>query len=177
LLTLDELKNWVHRDLTPTDRAMIVLASLNRPAQVAEIKSQGRACGLRAIDKWNVSQLLGRTKGLAISTPAGWEMSDAGEQHLRLPGVAKVRPAAVQVATDLRALLNKINDSDTRAFVEEAVACFELELYRAAVVMSWLAAVDVLKKEVLQSHLSAFNAKRGALTQNGRMHGQPTIWD
>jgi hypothetical protein len=48
----------------------------------------------------------------------------------------------------LRALLAKVKDADTRSFVEEAVQCYELELNRSAVVMSWVAAVHVLKKEV-----------------------------
>jgi hypothetical protein len=43
--------------------------------------------------------------------------------------------------------------------VEEAVECYEFELYRSAVVMSWLAAVHVLKKEVHQNHLAEFNAE------------------
>ena len=159
MLTLDELKNWVHRDLGNTDRALLVLGSLNKPSQVAAIKARGREAGLRAIEKWNLSGILRRTNGLAINTPAGWELSDAGKQHLRILGVTKVSPAAVQVATDLRALLDKITDADTRAFVEEAIECYELEFYRSAVVMSWLAAVHVLKNEVLQKHLAAFNAE------------------
>jgi hypothetical protein len=65
----------------------------------------------------------------------------------------------VQVATDLRELLTKVKDEETRAFVEEAVQCYEFELYRSAVVMSWLAAFHVLKKEVHTKHLATFNAE------------------
>jgi hypothetical protein len=96
---------------------------------------------------------------LAIKTNTGWELADAGKQHLKQLGVTKVSPAAVQVATDLRDLVARVKDDDTRAFVEEAVQCYELELYRSAVVMSWLAAFHVLKKEVHQKHLSAFNTE------------------
>ena len=63
------------------------------------------------------------------------------------------------MATDLRGLLPKVKDEATRLFVEEAVQCYELELYRSAVVMAWLAAVHVLKYEVHQRHLAAFNAE------------------
>ena len=86
MLTLDELKNWVHRDLGNTDRALLVLGSLNKPSQVAAIKARGREAGLRAIEKWNLSGILRRTNGLAINTPAGWELSDAGKQHLQDSG-------------------------------------------------------------------------------------------
>jgi hypothetical protein len=97
--------------------------------------------------------------GLAIRIPQGWEVTDAGRQHLRNLDVARIGPAAVQVATDLRAELANIADADTRAFVEEAIKCYEAELYRSAIVMSWLAAVDILHGHVHAKHLAAFNAE------------------
>jgi hypothetical protein len=102
---------------------------------------------------------LGKSGGQAIRTPQGWEITDSGRQHLRNLGVTKVSPAAVQIATDLRAQLSNIHDSDTSAFVEEAIKCYEAELYRSAIVMSWLAAVDVLHGCVHAKHLKAFNAE------------------
>ena len=63
------------------------------------------------------------------------------------------------MATGLRGQLEKIADDDTRAFVEEAISCFEANLYRSAIVMSWLAAVHVLQNHVVSNHLAAFNAE------------------
>jgi hypothetical protein len=74
-------------------------------------------------------------------------------------GLTRISPAAVQVATDLRALVPRIVNDNTRHFVEEAIKCYEAELYRSAIVMSWLAAIDVLHKEVHQNHLSALNTE------------------
>jgi hypothetical protein len=37
------------------------------------------------------------------------------------------------------------------------VQCYEYELYRSAVVMSWLAAMHILKVEIHKKHLSDFN--------------------
>jgi hypothetical protein len=37
--------------------------------------------------------------------------------------------------------------------------CFEAELYRSAIVMSWLAAIDVLHNYIHHNHLSAFNVE------------------
>lgn len=159
MLTVDDLKNWLHRDLGRADKLLLVLGSFDAPCQVEEIKARGKEAGFRTLEKWNISHILGHTKGFAIKTPAGWELADSGKQHLKTLGVAKISPAAVQVATDLRVLLEKVNDDDTRAFVEEAVHCYELEFYRSAVVMSWLAAVHVLKKEVHQKHLATFNTE------------------
>lgn len=159
MLKPTELKNWLHRDLTNADKLLLILSSFDEPCEVSAIKARGKDAGLRAIQKWNVSSILGRTRELAIRTSKGWELSEAGKQHLKTLGVAKISPAAVQVATDLRALLPKVKDENTRSFVEEAVQCYELEFYRSAVVMSWLAAVYVLKNEVHSKHLTAFNAE------------------
>lgn len=159
MLTVDDLKNWLHRDIDRANKLLLVLGSFDAPCQVKEIRARGKEAGLTIPENWNVSRILGRTKGLAIKTSAGWELADSGKQHLKILGVSKISPAAVQVATDLRELLEQVNDDDTRAFVEEAVQCYELEFYRSAVVMSWLAAVHVLKKEVHQKHLAALNAE------------------
>ncbi|MBZ0138671.1 MAG: hypothetical protein K8H87_02720 [Pseudorhodoplanes sp.] len=159
MLTLNDLKNWLHRDLSREDKALLILGSMGGSVQVQAIKSRARDAGFSAIEKWNVSSVLSRTKGLALNTPSGWELSDRGKQHLRALGVSKISAAAVQVATDLRRILNGIEDEETRKFVEEAVQCYEYEFYRSAVVMSWAAAVHVLKLEVLKDYLCEFNAE------------------
>jgi hypothetical protein len=75
----------------------------------------------------------------------------------------------VQVATDLRDLLGTIKDAETRVFLEEAVQCHEFELYRSAVVMSWLAAMHVMKLEVHKNHLHAFNAEAARVNPKWKM--------
>lgn len=106
-----------------------------------------------------MSDILRRSGGLGIRVPAGWELTETGKNHLRNLGVESVSPAAMQVATDLRKHLDNIQNITTRAFVEEAIKCYEAKLYRSAIVMSWVAAVDVLYREVVANHLAAFNAE------------------
>lgn len=159
LINLSDLKTWLHRDLSQLDRLLLILASLNKPSQVKEMKELAKEAGLRTTSGWNPSASLGRSRGLAIRTPLGWEVTEAGKQHLRNLGVTKLSPAAVQVATDLRIELVSIRSDETRTFVEEAIKCYEAELYRSAIVMSWLAAVDVMHAYVYNNHLQAFNAE------------------
>ena len=159
MLSLSELKSWLHRDLSQRDKLFLLLASLGKPCQIKDVKELAKQAGLRVSAGSNLSASLGRSKGLAIRTPQGWEITEAGKQHLRNLGVTKISPAAVQVATDLRAELSKISNDDTRLFVEEAIKCYEAELYRSAIVMSWLAAVDVLHRFVHQKYLVEFNAE------------------
>jgi hypothetical protein len=159
LLSLDELKTWLHRDLSQKDKLLLILAALNKPSQIADMKRLGTEAGFRIPSSWNPSASLANSKGLAIRAPSGWEITDAGKQHLRNLGVTKLSPAAVQVAVDLRAELPSIQNDDTRQFVEEAIKCYEAELYRSAVVMSWLAAVHVMHHHVFANCLPAFNAE------------------
>lgn len=158
MLKSDELKQWLHKDLGKLDKVLLVLATQDEPVAVSKINELAEAAGFRAMRKWNVSAILGSSKVKAIRT-SGWELTDAGRMHLRSLGVASVSPAAMQVAVDLRNHLTKITDPQTRDFVEEAIKCHEAELYRSAIVMSWLGAVDVLQKHVHQHHLAAFNAE------------------
>ncbi|KAB2659652.1 hypothetical protein F9K94_02205 [Brucella tritici] len=89
----------------------------------------------------------------------GYELSEKGKTKLPALGVTWSNPATTQVAVDLRKHLANITDKDTRGFVEEAIACYEARLFRSAIVMAWLAAVDVLKKTVVKSCLPQFNAE------------------
>ncbi len=158
MLSLSDLKSWLHRDLSQRDKLLAILASFDKPCQIKDIKELAKQAGLRMPAVWNPSASLARSKPLAIRTPQGWEITEPGKQHLRNLGVTNLSPAAVHVATDLRSELVKIQNDSTRRFVEEAIRCYEAELYRSAIVMSWLAAVDVLHNHVHQNHLVAFNA-------------------
>jgi hypothetical protein len=168
MITPDELKVWLHRDLSQADKLLLVLATFDEPCAVSAIKERAAKSGLKITDKWNPSTVLGRTKGLAISVPSGWEITDPGRQHLRNLGVGGISPAAVQVASDLRSHLTEIANNEVRAFVEEAVKCFEAELLRAAVVMSWVGAVAVLQDYVVRHSLAAFNAEAKRVNPNWR---------
>jgi hypothetical protein len=159
LLNKADLKNWLHKDLERRDKLLLALATFDEPCAVKEILAACVDAGFRQSNGWNVSAILGASKGLAIRIPGGWEITDAGKQHLRNLGVTKLSPAAVQVATDLRGHLAKIKHPDTRAFVEEAVKCYEAELYRSSIVMAWAAAIHVLQLEIMSNHLSAFNTE------------------
>jgi hypothetical protein len=159
LLNLPDLKSWLHRDLSQRDKLLLLLSYLGKPSELKEVREAAKQAGLRMPPSANPSSTLAKSKGLAIRTVTGWEITEAGKQHLRNLGVTTLSPATVQVATDLRAELAKIKEPDTRSFVEEAIKCHEAELYRSAIVMSWLAAVDVLHRHVHQNCLTKFNAE------------------
>lgn len=125
------------------------------------------------VSGWNVQAFLAATKGKAIQLPKGWELSRKGHEHLAGLGVLKRAPNIEKVATDFRAETLKIKESQTRAFVEEAIRCFEYDLFRSAIVMSWLSAIDVLHAYVVARHLRDFNAQAAKDTASSKQPWKP----
>jgi hypothetical protein len=166
LLNESGLKEWLHRDLKQLDKLLLILATFNSPTNVTALRERAASAGLKINDRWNPSSTLSRSRGLAIKVPAGWELTESGKAYLRNLGVTSLSPAAVQVASDLRAHLAKIQNPATHAFVEEAIKCYEAQLYRSAIVMSWLAAVDVLHRVVVAQHLADFNSEAKKCNSN-----------
>ena len=158
-ISVSDLKTWLHSDLRRRDKLLLILASFDSPCQIKDMKERARDAGFNLGTKWNISSYLSRSKGLAIKTREGWEISDRGKQHLRELGVTKINPVANQVATDLRAIIQDIKDEKTRSFAEEAIKCYEFGLYRSAVVMSWVGAMAILYNHIHTNHLKDFNAE------------------
>jgi hypothetical protein len=159
LLNPQELKEWLHRDLKQLPKLLLILATFEKPCSLADVRERAGSAGFKIPKGWNPSSTLSKSKGLAIRLPEGWELTDSGRSYLRNLGIETLSPAAVKVASDLRQHLDKIGNATTRAFAEEAIKCHEAQLFRSAIVMSWVAAVDVLHREVVKNHLTAFNAE------------------
>tara|TARA_R100001086_G_scaffold168654_1_gene91676 strand:+ start:2356 stop:3084 length:729 start_codon:yes stop_codon:yes gene_type:complete len=159
LLDLSDLKKWLHRDSSAEDKLLAVLATFEVGCQVKDIKVRATEAGFLIPKNWNISQILGRSQGKAIRTPTGWEIGELGEERLVEIGILGKNPAVERVAVELRAYINRIKDEDTRRFLSEAVHCYEFKLYRSAIVMSWLGAVAILQRKVVEDHLAEFNAE------------------
>lgn len=159
MLNSTDLKTWLHKDLPRLDQLLLILAALDQPSSLSDIREEAQRAGLRGPKKWNMSAILGRSKGMAINTTGGWEITDSGKLHLRNLGVSEISTAAMSVAVDLRKHLEKVSDPETKVFVAEAIQCHESGLYRSAVVMSWLGAISILHKHVHANRLADFNAE------------------
>lgn len=177
MLAREHLKDLLsNEDYTKTDRLLICLAvNADVAKEVSAIRNLAEASGLRVIRNWNVSQLLSGSKGMAVRTANGWELTTAGKLRVQtLVGPALQSPVA-QVIPHLRALLPRIKNPQVASFIEEAVRCLELGLLRSGVVLSWVGAVAVLYDYVLANHLAAFNAE--ALKRNPKWKIATTVDD
>jgi hypothetical protein len=66
-------------------------------------------------------------------------------------------PAKLETSLLLRGLLPKVADTAERAFLQEAVDCYEIGARRASIVMTWQLAIHHLCTHVLAIELIAFN--------------------
>lgn len=168
MITPDELKRVLARDHGRLSKVLATLATLGKPSRVQEITQLSADSGFRKMREWNVSSILATSRGKAILINREWEITPEGEADVSALlgfGVSNKPP----MAATLRAELAKITNPTTHAFAEEAVKCFEAALYRSAIVMSWLSAVDILYRHVVQHHLAAFNSEATAhLAKSGK---------
>ena len=158
LLKLNDLKGRIHqRNLTQLERLLLVLASFDVPCEISEIKQRASEAGLRIPKKWNPSSVLARSKGLAIKTVEGWEITPKGRHCLAKLGVDDSHALEPPRSISLREELKKVLDGKTHSFLDEAIKCYEARLFRAAVILSWIGAISVLQHHVCSRHLLRFN--------------------
>lgn len=72
-------------------------------------------------------------------------------------------PTKVEVSTQLTDLIQQITNSNEKSFLVEAINCYRVEAYRAAIVMTWSLAIDHLQNYIFGNKLSEFN---GELAKN-----------
>lgn len=80
------------------------------------------------------------------------KLTESQTDSYEIPSVSNPK-----IAKSLREHLAKISDSDTKAFVEEGIECFERHLYRSAVILTWVGAISLLQTHVVDQYLNDFN--------------------
>lgn len=163
-MTRDDLKDILHNPKLSRLEVLVVLLAVDsgRARSVQELKELAAHGGLRKALKWNISDILERSKGIAVRTSAGWELTKEGRVLASSLG-ADAGPA-VSVNATLRKCVASVISPEAREFLEEAVKCLEARYLRAAVVLSWVGAVSVLQQYVVMYKLAEFNKE--ALRRN-----------
>jgi hypothetical protein len=85
------------------------------------------------------------------------------ETKLAIEAVLKTKPLKAKAKSDLTSLLSHVTNTNENQFLKEAIACFHIEAYRAAIVMVWNLTLDHLFEYILKNDLLAFNS---ALSKN-----------
>ncbi len=161
MLDTNSLKDLLHQsEISNTDRLLLCLGVKEDAAKtVSEIVAIAKAAGLAKAKNWNISSYLAKSKGLAIRTDSGWELTSDGKKRVATLAGSLVNTPVPRVAATLRSHLSRITNKDTASFLDEAIRCYEAKLYRAAVVLSWVGAVSVIYDHVITHRLADFNAE------------------
>lgn len=159
MLPSNSLKDIIHQSgFSKIDRLLLCLAvDVNHPKSVKEIKALAIQAGLPEVKRWNVSDLLSRSKKKAIRIAEGWILPIPGKEYVKKKAAPFIKPVVTKVASSLRSHLAQIKEPNTHKFIEQSIQCFEAGFYRAAVVLSWVGGISVLQEHVRKNELSAFN--------------------
>lgn len=68
------------------------------------------------------------------------------------------RPATKYLASSLRSTVSATSDPSVKAYLEEAIACFESGLLRSSLIMSWCVAYGLFRSWIFRNHLAQFNS-------------------
>lgn len=148
------------RDLSQLDKILIILSiDQQKPKQVKEIIQLGIELGVSKIKAWPISSRMNIASEKVILTPNGWELTFSGLEYVSNITGSQIACQPTSISINLRKHLGNVKNPDTRKFLEEAICCFENNLYRSAVVLSWVGAVSVLYDWVLLNKLKDFNAE------------------
>ncbi len=131
------------------------------------IRELGGKHGLGKIGKWNVSGLLGNLGSLVARYPGGWAITEHGRRELAQLGLTDNSPTK-SPQVKLREILKNLGDEQTKAFVTEAIEALEYRLLRSAIVLSWVGAVSIFHRHVVDKHLAAFNQERKRQNANAK---------
>lgn len=164
MASTEDLVRHLHGSHTYTDKLLIIMHFIASPTKIDAIKA-----GFNEIQKWNVSSKLRSIgNGYVIRSLKGWQITSLGSAYLVEKGCQLNERVLVEQATTLRSLVFELNDVDTKQYLTEAIKCIENRLYRASVVMTWSAAIHILKKEVEDKYLNVFNDQARKISQNWR---------
>ena len=103
-----------------------------------------------------LSESVGNKKGRYVKSSTGYRLERSVKDAIK--GITDNEPKKIQVSNDLKALALKLSDPHEKAFLDEAIRCYQVEAFRATIVMVWTLTIEHVRKYVYKRKLSAFNA-------------------
>jgi hypothetical protein len=110
-----------------------------------------------------VKRRRGRTAGKYIRKQKGYALERGAVKKLESDFLG--RRSAVNVSASLRGTLSAIGDPAVRAYLDETVACYENNLLRSTIVLSWCVAYGLFRSWLFRNHLPTLNAAMAAWKQ------------
>jgi hypothetical protein len=98
----------------------------------------------------------GGHKGRYVKLKEGYALERAYSSTLKKEYLG--RPTTKHLSAGLRSTLTAISDPPVRAYLEEAISCFEFGLHRSALIMAWCVAYGLFRGWLFRGHLAQFNS-------------------
>lgn len=155
----DQLDLILHSSAPRHDKVVALLYALGAPTKPSRLRDFAVERGLREAKQWNMTEVLKRTRGGAVSCPTGWRLTSSGSEKAEAMGLNRGSPQLLSTYSQLRTQIGSLASTESQAFLHEALGCLESGYHRAAIVMSWVAAAYVLQQQVVKHHLASFNAE------------------
>jgi hypothetical protein len=155
------------------DKILITLGAVEQPAAIALIRAKAVGAGLRDAQRWNLSDYLRGASELVRPLPTGWQLTDAGWDHIRALGLSAKSPIVSGTARSLKGIVDGVSDVQRREFLSDALLCFDKGATKPAVVYSWVGAAWILQQHIIQRSLAAFNAAGSARYNKTGDHFKP----
>ena len=92
-----------------------------------------------------------------IKVRSGYQLERTHETELG--ATLQTGPARTQTTHALTALLHELTDRDEKAFLQEAIDCYEIDARRASIVLVWILALHHMYQYVLRHKRTEFNAE------------------
>lgn len=108
-----------------------------------------------------LSENAGRKTGSYVKSKTGYRLERGAYDEIKR--VVDKEPKKVHVEQQLNDIVAKMEDSQEKAFLIEALNCYRVESYRASIVLVWILAIDHLQKYIFDRTLDDFNL---ALSKN-----------
>jgi hypothetical protein len=140
-------------------KAISLLYSMGIAASPKELKEYAASIGYNRAKDWNIPNLFSRSNGEAISKSGKWQLTSKGESTAESFGLSRETQERSTAFKTLEASIDALASDQTRSFLREALACLRTGSLRAAVIMSWVAAVHTLQNYVVAHCLADFNAE------------------
>jgi hypothetical protein len=152
-------ESLARRDVSKTDKYLLIVAAHGGgPISTNTIKATARQNGWKDGAQLLPGDFLKQTRQ-AIYTPQGWTITRQCRKDLEGRGLLDPAGVLTPVIEELEKYLKDVKGPDNARFVEEAVRCVRAEAYRSAIVLTWVGAVYLLYKYVLDRKLADFNAE------------------
>lgn len=115
----------------------------------------------------NVSQVLKKLSQakppILLKDKKGWTFHRKAKKELDETYIGTIHNR--DTTNSLRELLKSITGEEQKKFLAEAINCFDIKSFRAAIIMTWLLSLDILYEHILSKKLPEFNS---ALVTQGK---------